>query len=354
MATSPPMDTAPDDARGVLDAVATMLEPLAALLLMHELRFAQAEELLKAAFIRASARAYAAQGKVPSVSTLSVSTGMRRREVKRLVDAAATSRGSTGTAARRISPAAQARLRWTTDPRFLDAQGRPLRLPRHAPSGAPSGAASGASAGEVSFADLAATVSRDTHPRALLDELLRIGAVEEAGDHVVLRHRFQAPARDRVAKLDVGSANVSDHLWAMLVNLIDGSAPLMERAVFAEGLSQASARRAVELSRGVWSAALPRLREQLQELVDQDSGADGEGPVDGWRMRIGMYSWLAPQERPAPPIHARENRTAAAAKKAPRGSAAGSKPATASATSALTGAPPVRPRRKRAKPGDTT
>lgn len=342
-------DPPPDGDRGVLDAVATMLEPLAALLLTHELRFAQAEELLKAAFIQASARAYAAQGKVPSVSTLSVSTGLRRREVKRLVDAAAAARGTTDTVARRISPAAQARLRWTTDPKFLDAQGRPLRLPRQAIEGA-----------AVGFADLAATVSRDTHPRALLDELLRLGAVEEDGDHVVLRHRFQAPGRDRVAKLDVGSANVGDHLWAVMVNLLDeGSPPLLERAIFADGLSEASARRAVELSRDVWTAALPRLREQLQAFVDHDSGR-GEGPADGWRMRIGMYSYLAPEQRPAPPINARVNRSAAAGK-APRKPAAGStattakaRPGGASAGTARAAATRAEPRHTRKKPGDTT
>ena len=329
---APPDD---DGSGGVLDAVATMLEPLAALLLMHELRFAQAEELLKAAFVQASARAHAAQGKVPSVSTLSVSTGLRRREIKRLVDAAAASReggGGIGTAALRISPAAQARLRWTTDPRFLDARGRPLRLPRQANEGE----------AVVSFADLAAAISKDTHPRALLDELLRIGAVEETAEHVVLRHRWQTPGRDRVAKLEVGSTNVGDHLWAVMVNLLDdGSPPLLERAIFADGLEEASARRAVELSREVWSNALPRLREQLQALVDADSRVgdqrnDDPAAPKGWRMRIGMYSYLAPQERPAPPIHARVNRPKAAP----------SKPAKNPATATTR-------KRTRTKPGDT-
>ena len=63
----------------------TVAEPLAGLLLSRQMRYAQAEDLLKAAFVQASARAFAAQGKVPTVSNLSVASGIRRPEVKRLL-----------------------------------------------------------------------------------------------------------------------------------------------------------------------------------------------------------------------------------------------------------------------------
>jgi hypothetical protein len=87
---APDVDGAPD----LMTSVAAVLEPLAGLLLSHQIRFAQAEELLKAAFVQACARAFAAQGTLPSVSTVSVATGIRRREVKRLVDAAAGGHGA--------------------------------------------------------------------------------------------------------------------------------------------------------------------------------------------------------------------------------------------------------------------
>ncbi len=293
---SAPTDTpaaAPDDAdAATLAAAAAMLEPLAGLLLARGLRFTRAQELLKAAFVQAGARAFAAQGKAPSVSTLSVATGLRRREVQRLLDApeqGAHPGAHPGAQAPRISLAAQVRLRWTTDPHFLDAQGQPRRLPRTA---AP---------GEPSFASLAAAISKDVHPRPLLDELLRIGAAEEDGDQVLLRGRMNAPDRSWESLVEIGGANVADHLSAVLVNLLTRPRPLVEQAYFADGLTQQSAQRAADLAKEVWTQALPGMAAKVQTLLDLDEQA----PDNGWRMRIGLYSYVAPMERPQPAVRVR-------------------------------------------------
>ena len=286
--------------QALMGAASAILEPLAGLLLAHQARYAQAEELFKAAFVQASARAYAAQGKLPTVSALSVTTGLRRREVKRLLEQAAESQAPRP--AEQVSPVSQARLRWTTDPRFLDAQGQPLALPRTQ------------GAGQPSFADLAATVSKDIHPKALLDELLRIGVAEVVDEVVVLRHRFEAPKRDLKGRLEIGGANVGDHMSAVLRNLLSEPAPLMERAVFADGLTEASAWRGVSLAQSVWEQALPELRSKLQDMVTQDSEAEDAG----WRMRIGVYSYLAPAQPVRAPVRARSNKTRATAAAAVR------------------------------------
>lgn len=284
-----------DTEHALMAAAIAILEPLAGMLLAHQARYAQAEELFKAAFVQASARAYAAQGKVPTVSALSVTTGLRRREVKRLLELAAQNEAPHP--AEQVSPVSQARLRWTTDPRFLDTRGQPLALPRTQGAGRPS------------FADLAATVSKDIHPKALLDELLRIGVAEVVDEAAVLRHRFAAPKRDLKGKLEIGGANVGDHLSAVLLNLLSDPAPLMERAVFADGLTEVSAWRGVALAQSVWEQVLPDLRSRLQDLVTQDSEAEDAG----WRMRIGVYSYLAPTQSVPAPVRARSNKSRAKA-----------------------------------------
>ena len=274
--------------QATLNAALAMLEPLAGLLLTRELRYGQAEDLLKAAFVQASARAFVAQGKLPTVSNLSVATGIRRREVKRLLEMPVQS------AAQRPSVAAQARLRWATDANYLDGSGQPRRLPRSAP------------AGQASFAGLAAAVSKDMHARALLDEMLRIGAVEEDGEFVTLRQREYQPPRSEDEMVRIAGANVGDHLSAVLMNVLVNPPPLLERAIFVDGLTQASARHATELARGVWSDVLVGLREKLQALSDLDAGS----PDNGWRMRIGVYSYFAPEERPTAPVAPSTRRTA--------------------------------------------
>jgi Family of unknown function (DUF6502) len=264
-----------------------VLEPLAALLLSRGVRHARAEDLLKTAFVRAGARAFAAQGKLPSVSTLSVTTGLRRREVQRMLDT-----GPQNTPAPKMSLAAQVRARWTSDPHYLDVQGQPRRLPRTAPEGQPS------------FASLAAAISKDVHPRPLLDELVRIGAAEEDGEQVLLRGRFNAPDRSWDSLVEVGGTNVADHLSAVLVNLLSQPRPLFEQALFADGLTQQSAQRAADLARAMWLQTAPDVTRKLQTLVD----LDGQAPDNGWRMRIGLYSYIAPAEQPPAPVRQRSAR----------------------------------------------
>ncbi len=284
----------PDDAdRATLDAALAVLEPLAGLLLSRGLRHARAEELLKAAFVRAGARAFAAQGKLPSVSTLSVATGLRRREVQRLLDDAPAS------APPKMSLAAQVRARWTSDAHYLDAQGQPRRLPRTAPEGQPS------------FASLAAAVSKDVHPRPLLDELVRIGAAEEDGEQVLLRGRFNAPDRSWDSLVEIGGANVADHLSAVLVNLLTQPRPLFEQALFADGLTQQSAQRAADLAKQMWLQTAPEVTTKLQTLVDLDD----EAPDNGWRMRIGLFSYIAPAAQPDAPVRVRSAKTKPRGKK---------------------------------------
>jgi Family of unknown function (DUF6502) len=299
----------PDASRAAtVQAAMAILEPLAGLLLARQLRHADAEELLKAAFVQAAAKAFEQREQHPSASSLSVATGIRRREVTRLMAA------PLATTPRKVPMASQARLLWITDPDYQDSHGQPRRLPRTAPEG------------EASFARLAAAISKDVHPRALLEELLRTGAVDEDGDHIVLRQRLFAHSPKQDAAMDIAGANVGDHVAAVLHNLEEQGPPLTERAIFADGLTQASAQRGAELARDVWAKALVDLRSKLQALVSLDADA----PDNHWRMRIGMYSYFAPEAAPCTPDTAKPVATpadqGAEAPKRPRGRPRKTKP----------------------------
>jgi Family of unknown function (DUF6502) len=278
-----------DPDQATLAAAVSVLEALAGLMLARGIRYARAEELLKAAFVRAGARAFVAQGKPASVSTLSVASGLRRREVQRLVDDAPVE-----TPPVHISLAARVRARWTSEAQYLDSHGQPLRLPRTAPADQPS------------FASLAAAISKDVHPRPMLDELVRVGAAEEDGDHVVLRGRLGTPDRSWDELVAVGCANVADHLSAVLVNLLTQPRPLFEQSLFADGLTQRSAQRGADLAKEMWLAAAPGMTNRLQSLVDLDE----QTPDNGWRLRIGLYSYIAPVDQPAAPLRVRRRNVA--------------------------------------------
>lgn len=262
----------------------SLLEPVAAILLTQQLRYADAAEVLKAAFVQASARAFAAGGKVPSVSTLSVATGIGRVEVKRVLDLPLSNK------APRLSPARQVRLRWLTDPDYLDEHGQPRRLPRVSASG------------QVSFATLAGAATKDTHPRAVLDELVRLGIAVEEGEYVSMRQTsLGGDGADK--SWQAGINNARDHMSAVLVNMLNSPSPLLERAMHAQKLTKESAGRGVSAAADVWLKMRAELRDKLQTLVDLDDDASD----NNWRVSIGVYSYMAPIERAAPPISARAN-----------------------------------------------
>lgn len=292
--TSPtPLPSATADAAIDADAM-KLLEPLASLLLSRQVPYAQAEAWLRVAYVRSSAKAYAAQGKAANVSALSVATGVRRREVKRLLETADATSPAPRSAT--VLPAAL-RLLWLTDPRFLDEQGQPKPLPRRA-----------SAQGGPTFADLAAQVSKDIHPRTLLEELVRVDSAAVEGEQVVLKQRHASGEAAVQAKWAVGCTNLGDHASAVLINLLSDLPPMFERAIFADGLTRSSAQRGTELARELWEPALPKLREKMQALVDLDADAP-EAQDNPWRMRIGLFSYMAPMEQPAPPVQLKAYKT---------------------------------------------
>jgi Family of unknown function (DUF6502) len=267
---SEPFDDVPLATR---QAVMAVLEPMAALLMSRQMRYAEAETLLKAAFVQAASQSFKDAGQQPSASNVSVATGLHRRDVTQLMEQPLPS------SPRKVPMASQARLLWITHPQYLDSHGQPRRLPRNAP------------AGEASFTQLAASISKDIHAKALLDEMVRIGMAEEDDDHVALRHRLFSHSPTQAAAMDVAGANLGDHIAAVAHNLQGKEPALPERAIHADGLTETSARRAAELARDIWARSLSELREKLQALVELDANAPGRD----WRVRIGLYGYCAEQ-----------------------------------------------------------
>ena len=80
---SEPFDDAPLATR---QAVMAVLEPMAALLMSRQMRYAEAETLLKAAFVQAASQSFKDAGQQPSASNVSVATGLHRRDVTQLME----------------------------------------------------------------------------------------------------------------------------------------------------------------------------------------------------------------------------------------------------------------------------
>lgn len=249
-----------------------MLAPLARLAVARGVHHQQLDELLRGAFVDAAREAH---GDVPAsraVSRVSAATGLNRREVTRLLNT------DTPEAPRR-SLATELFTRWLSDP-ALRGDGAPLRsLPRH-------GAA-------PSFESLAQSVTKDVHPRTLLEEMVRLGLArhDEDGDTVTLLRDSFVPAGDERRMFGFLANNVGDHLAAAVANVLSAQPPHLEQALFADHLSVDSIARLGPLVREQWQAVLRQLAPAVQALLDEDEAQDRDR---NQRLRIGMYAFAGP------------------------------------------------------------
>jgi hypothetical protein len=291
-------DPKPEDL--VLAAVAQILRPLVGLLLAHDVKYGSLIELIKRLMVEGARERVPGAGGERAVSRVSVATGIHRKEVKRLLETPGEEAPLAGR-----SLAAEAFTRWVTDPRFHDAHGRPAPLPRQ----------TGDAAAE-SFETLARSVSRDVHPRTLLEELLRLRMVSLVEDRVAITTDAFVPAAEQGEILRFLADNLHDHVAAAVTNVEGGADRFLEQALFADELHPESVVQIERLARQHWQRLLRELTPQLQALVDEDRADPKTADA---RVRIGMYSYSAPMNparehmpapaSAAPPLRGRRRKT---------------------------------------------
>jgi hypothetical protein len=259
------------------DALERLMAPLAELCLARGLRFAVVEEMLKRAFVESARAKPAGATAARDVSRVSAATGLTRREVTRIT------LDETARAAVRPSPATQIFTRWMGTRRLHDKDGKPRPLKRQGRA--------------PSFEALAQAVTRDVHPRTLLEELCRLGLAhhDTQTDTVSLVRESFVPRKDRSRLYGFLGNNVGDHLAAAVANVLSDRPPHVEQALFADELSAESTARVRELVAAQWKNLLAALVPQLQALVDADAKS---GRKADRRVRVGLYSYHAPTGAP--------------------------------------------------------
>ena len=289
-----------DDALG--SALREVLGPLARLAVARGVSHATLDELLKQTLVQAGDQLYAELPAHRRVSRITTATGIHRREVSRLISLLRGEQPhSAGAAPVERSHASELFTRWRTDPAYADRRGSPAELPRQGPP--------------PSFETLAQGITRDVHPRSLLDELLRLGlaAHDGARDTVRLVREAFVPQGDEGRMLRVLGRNVGSHLNGAVDNLLqDVGRRHFEQALFASGLSDASMlefrRRVSEL----WQDLLASMVPALQAMVARDALPAAPSPPSTpsalstpsspqHQLRLGLYTFeqaMPPQAEP--------------------------------------------------------
>lgn len=264
-------DTPGQPPQALIDAVRRLMRPFVRLLLHFQITYPAFAALVKSVFVEVVDEEFGLEGRPPTLSRVTLLTGIYRKEVKRLREELEVSEG----------PAAEPSLgalivsRWAGAPEFTDDEGRPLPLERTAGAG-----------GNPSFNDLVQSVSQDIRPRSVLDEWLRLDVVEiDSADRVRLKADAFVPAGDVAEKSRFFGRNAHDHLAAATHNLTGGQPPMLERSVFYARLSPASIDRLEGRARRLAMRAIQALNREALELQQRDAGQDDAIH----RMNFGLY-----------------------------------------------------------------
>jgi len=215
-------------------AILRLLRPLVRVLLRNGISYSGFADLAKWVFVDIAAKEFGVSGRKQTDSRISVITGLTRKEVARIkgIDTP-----DDTAAEQQYNRAARVIGGWLRDRHFTDSDGTPAML---------------AFDGNASFSELVRIYSGDMTARSILDELLRVGAVERNQDGKIrLLVSAYVPKGSDAGKLHILGSDV-----ALLIATIDHNLheaqeqPYFQRKVAYDNLP---------------AEAIPKLRELTHE-----------------------------------------------------------------------------------------
>jgi len=172
------------------------MRPFVRMLLRYGVSYADFASILRKLYVDVAEREFQIKGRKQSHARIAILTGLTRREVKKVIEEPGVESGP----AFKLNRAVWALSGWLRDQNFLDADGQPRPL-------------SITDAGPGTFQALIKQYSGDVPFRAILDELLRSGAVEQTSrTTVVPTSTGYVPMADSGELLRVSFQSVADHI----------------------------------------------------------------------------------------------------------------------------------------------
>jgi hypothetical protein len=263
----------------LLPEALAIVQPLITWLIRSGVGHNEFAAALKPVFLAQAQEELARQNQKPTDSAVSLLSGLHRKDIRAFRETADQTMAqvqANGSAWGKPSAANQVATRWLSLEHASDA------LPINGDT--------------QSFEALARAVSKDVHPRTVLQELVRLGlAREDNGTVHLVRNAFVPDARHKEAR-ELFAGSVADHLQAGVHNLCthandtEQSHKFLEQSVFADGLSPESIQKLNLLANELWAHVLQNVVDAATPLCEQD--ANHPNPQ---RFRLGLFSFAAPE-----------------------------------------------------------
>lgn len=256
-----------------MKALHMVMLPIVRIFMRFGLTHADIHEVTKTACVQAAAEDGAIDGRPPTRSRIALLTGLSRGEV--------ANRLRRGREMAMSTPAAHEVLKiWNSDPRWQDAEGRPLELPLD---------------GIRSFNELCRQCTTSYSPQTVVDQLLHSGSIELTDRATVRFTNAGFVPVDVARRLQAGLHSVKRLLETVHHNVAglfpDRTEPPRYQQIY-------------------WSNYVPReavgpLREKLQSLLrdmraagaaEIDQVEDPPSPVERDTAGIGLFYFEDPQE----------------------------------------------------------
>jgi len=258
-------------AKPIIAALATLLRPLVRILLQHGIPFDVLSAVARQVYVHVAAEEFILPGKKQTTSRISILTGLTRKEVRRIMT---TTEVEDQKATDRYNRAARVLAGWLRDKDFHDKAGAPAALPVEGT--------------HASFAELVRRYSGDLLVRAMLDELLRVGAVHRTKDgRIRLQARFYVPAQSETDKLHILGTDTADLIATIANNLNPQATPRYQRKVMYDNVPVEAVEEFQHLSADRAQAFLEGIDRWLSKRDrDVNPAANGTGRK---RVGIGVY-----------------------------------------------------------------
>ena len=246
------------------------LAPVVQAAIREGITYPQFTQALKSTFFDAAKKELEDRGNRLTDSAISILSGVHRKDVKVLGQ-------STRQLSRHLSIASEVYTRWLASPDTTDSFGAPIPLPRIGPA--------------PSFETLAYSVTKNVHPRTVLEELIRLKLVILEDTVVVPQKSSFVPTEGYAEMAAFMANNLGDHAAAACANLAGQEIPFLEQSVFADGLTEDSIELLAVLARQSWK----RIFDDAVALATHRNARDE--PLEGnKRMRLGVYFYACDDE----------------------------------------------------------